>query len=108
MRSLELEQAAAIANMGRSVPDYNEGVLAMLGKGELARNYKARKAELDDLVAAQGARASDDTGLENFLEPTKPEILDARARLERAWAPIQEIIDDAQRKIAPIMSEFLP
>jgi hypothetical protein len=100
MSTYTVTQAYAICDMGRGVPEYNEGVMSMLGKGELARTYKARMAECDELADARDALAGDGFG---FLLDPNPEQRIAQDRLtaaaklaSQAWTPIQAIIDEAR------------
>lgn len=93
-------QTLAIMSMGRNRPEYNEGVLEMLGKGELARTFMARKSEVAELVAARDAMAGDT--FEFLLNPSPEQAAVQRAvdeaviRCNQAWEPIQQIIDEAK------------
>lgn len=94
------DQINAISRMGRGVPRYNEGVLEMLGLGALAREFAARKAEVDDLADARDALADD--GFDFILRPTGPQrraqdrLDEAAGRMHAAWLPIQGIMDEAE------------
>lgn len=93
MSNYTLDQDFAIADMGQGTVDYNHGVLATLGKGEMARTYIARRREYQEW------RVKNETQdpFEGLMSGSTPEHIDLLGRMSAAWAPIQAIIDDARK-----------
>ncbi len=95
MSKYTLDQAYAIADMGRGCPEYNVGVLATIGLGEVGRTYMARQRELAELTAHLDAQAGEDA-FAALLGGDTPEYNSALTRANEAWVPIQSIIDEAR------------
>lgn len=95
---LTTSQAQAIVAMGRGRPDYNEGVLAMLGQDALCLAWRLAERRLEQLVGQReqltaslpffDALAAGDAGVQG--------LEDARTEAAAAWAPIQALIDQAR------------
>lgn len=100
---LTKEQAQAITGMGRATSDYNRGVLAMLGKADLAMAHDALKTTREIQRAERDALIPADHGVFDPLPAAAEAVqvkLDETCRLEdEAWAPIQALIDEAQAKL---------
>jgi len=103
--TLSLVQAYAVADMGAATHGYNVGVLSMLGLGEMARTHSARSREVRQWVDQLHALAREDEGFDFALQPTPEQramqarINEATVRQAQAWAPIQEIIEQAQAMV---------
>ena len=95
MSKYTLDQAYAIADMGRGCPEYNVGVLATIGLGEIGRTFMARQRELAELAAQRDAQAGEDV-FAALLSGDTPEYNSALTRANEAWAQIQAIIDEAR------------
>jgi hypothetical protein len=97
------EQAQAITGMGRATSDYNRGVLAMLGKVDLAIAHETLMTSCEIQRAERDALIPADHGMFEALPADAEAVqvkLDETCRLEAAaWAPIQALIDEAQAKL---------
>ena len=93
MSNYTLDQAFAIAGMGQGTDDYNHGVLATLGKGEMARTYFACLREYQEWIVKNETQDP----FEGLMSGSTPEHIELLERMSAAWAPIQAIIDDARK-----------
>lgn len=97
---MDIFQAQAICEMAEARHQYNLGVLSMLGKRSLAEGYTAVSHTIAMLVEDRNKLIPDDAGMFDTLPDAaaaiQQRINEASARQAAAWAPIQEIIDQAR------------
>lgn len=95
-------QAQAISQMGEARHNYNLGVLAMLGKDRLAYEHEMICRTIDGLVFDRDAATPKSEDLLGNLELTpetakiQAQIDEASALRNKAWEPIQDLIDEAR------------
>ena len=98
MTQMTIKQAEAISRMASGRPQYNEGVLSMLGLDDLAYKHAAAWGWAQRVAAK---REEIDAGLRMF-EPSRvsPELNaeqdSANAECAAAWAPIEALIQEAR------------
>lgn len=95
-------QAEAISQMAENLHDYNRGVLAMLGKSQVAIEHEMVCRTIEMLIEQRNALSpeADSLFVAVALSPEQEEIqqqIDWNvARRNAAWAPIQALIDEAR------------
>lgn len=92
----------AIVAMNYATHEYNRGVLAAIGKEQLAINYASSHRQVNELAAKRDA-AQGDAGLFAPLNEEAQNYEDALRKMTKIcnndWAAIQEIIDSARASL---------
>lgn len=102
MIPITVAQAKTIVAMQHATHEYNRGVLAMLGKEQLALNYASSHRQIDHLAQQRDA-AQGDSGIFAQLnaeaQKYEDQLREATTHCNADWAEIQAIIDKAQQLI---------
>ena len=101
--------AEAVSQMAEGLHEYNRGVLAMLGREQLAVNYRADHNQVTRLVEQRDALPETvfDSHTAEY-ERLSAEIDKASAVMASSWAPIQSLIDEARTLIATLPERVAP
>ena len=103
---MNLQRVKAIASMAQDCPQYNLGVLSMLGRADLALLHMTAAALVDGLIG-QREEINSTRDLCELLTPASSagralqlEIDEAVRCRQLAWMPIQALIDQAAKVLA--------
>ena len=95
----------AISEMTQWTPQYNRGVLATLGKEDIAIRHEmlSRRALLlmrqRDSMIPDGGHLFEHIEIDNAINTIQEQIYTAVARREEAWRTIQAMIDKARGEL---------
>ena len=95
----------AIVRMAQGTPEYNRGVLATIGREDMAIKHEmlSRRALLlmqqRDSMIPDGTHLFDHIEMDHATNAIQQQIYTEVARREEAWRPIRAMIDKARREL---------